>query len=142
MIKEVRLNIPLVDVLAGMPKYGKFLKELLNNRNKLEQIYAAFLNEECSTIIENKVPPKLGDPESFLIPCTLGNNITCDALADLGASINLKPYSLYSKLSIYTLKPTKTSIRLANHTYQYPVGVAENMLVQVGKFFFPVDFVS
>ena len=65
MIKEVRLNIPLVDVLAGMPKYGKFLKELLNNRNKLEQISVAFLNEECSAIIENKVPPKLGYPGSF-----------------------------------------------------------------------------
>ena len=141
MIKEVRLNVPLIDILAGMPKYGKFLKELLNNKSKLEQVSATSLNEECSAIVENKIPPKLGDPGSFLIPCTLGNNVTCDALADLGASINLMPYSLYSKLSINTLKPTKMSIRLANHTYQYPVGIAENMLVQIGKFVFPVDFV-
>ncbi|PWA37048.1 hypothetical protein CTI12_AA594230 [Artemisia annua] len=117
MIKEVRINVPLVDVLAGMPNYGKFLKELLNNKNKLEQISATFLNEECSAIVQKKTPPKLGDPGSFLIPCTLGNNITCDALADLGASINLMPYSFYSKLSINTLKPTKISIRLAQHKY-------------------------
>ncbi|GKB20479.1 reverse transcriptase domain-containing protein [Tanacetum coccineum] len=63
------------------------------------------------------------------------------ALADLGASINLMPYSLYAALSSTTLKPKRMSIRLANHTYQYPMGVAENMLVQVGKFMFPVDFV-
>ncbi|GKD21584.1 reverse transcriptase domain-containing protein [Tanacetum coccineum] len=85
--------------------------------------------------------PKLGDLRSFLIPCKLANSVEYLALADLGASINLMPYSLYAALSGTTLKPTRMSIRLANHTYQYPMGVAENMLVQVGKFVFPVDFV-
>ncbi|GKA72623.1 reverse transcriptase domain-containing protein [Tanacetum coccineum] len=99
MIKEVRINIPLVDVLVGMPNYGKFLKDLVSN--KIEYL----------------------------------------AVADLGASINLMSYSLYAALSETTLKPTRMSIRLANHTYQYPMGVTENMLVQVGKFVFPVDFV-
>ncbi|GJX54688.1 reverse transcriptase domain-containing protein [Tanacetum coccineum] len=141
MIKEVRINIPLVDVLAGMPNYGKFLKDLVTNKSKMEQISAAFLTEECSTILQNKIPPKLGDPKSFLIPCKLTNSVEYLALADLGASINLMPYSLYVALSGTTLKPTKMSIRLANHTYQYPMGVAENMLVQVEKFVFLVDFV-
>ncbi|GJS97263.1 reverse transcriptase domain-containing protein [Tanacetum coccineum] len=99
MIKEVRINVPLVAVLAGMPNYGKFLKDLVSN--KIEYL----------------------------------------ALVDLGASINLMSYSLYAALSGTTLKPTRMSIRQANHTYQYPMGVAENMLVQVGKFVFPVDFV-
>nr|GEX47457.1 reverse transcriptase domain-containing protein [Tanacetum cinerariifolium] len=99
MIKEVRINVPLVDVLAVMPNYGNILKELVSNKNKLEEISATFIIKECSAIVQNKIPPKLGDPESFLIPCTLGNSITCDALADLGASINLMPYSLYAKLS-------------------------------------------
>ncbi|GJU23847.1 reverse transcriptase domain-containing protein [Tanacetum coccineum] len=107
----------------------------------MEQISAAFLTEECSAILQNKIPPKLGDPGSFLIPCKLANSVEYLALADLGASINLMPYSLYAALSGTTLKPTRMSIRLANHTYQYPMGVAENMLVQVGKFVFPVDFV-
>ncbi|GJS27494.1 reverse transcriptase domain-containing protein, partial [Tanacetum coccineum] len=62
-------------------------------------------------------------------------------LADLGASINLMPYSLYAKLSLKTLKPTKISVRLADRSFQYPVGIAENMLVEVGKFTFPADFV-
>nr|GEW20020.1 reverse transcriptase domain-containing protein [Tanacetum cinerariifolium] len=71
LVKEVRINVPLVDVLAGMPNYGKFLKDLMSNKSKIEQISAAFLNEECSAIVQNKLPPKLGDLGSFLIPCTV-----------------------------------------------------------------------
>ncbi|GKF84290.1 hypothetical protein Tco_0249188, partial [Tanacetum coccineum] len=68
MIRAVRINVPLVDVLARMPNYGKFLEELVNNKNKIEQISAAFLSDESSVILQNKVPLKLGDPKSFLIP--------------------------------------------------------------------------
>ncbi|GJT43895.1 reverse transcriptase domain-containing protein [Tanacetum coccineum] len=101
MIRAVRINVPLVDVLAGMPNYGKFLKELVNNKHKIEQISAAFLSDESSAILQNKVPPKLGDPGSFLIPCHFNKAFSCNALADL----------------------------------------AKNMLVEVGKFTFPADFV-
>ncbi|GJW04932.1 reverse transcriptase domain-containing protein, partial [Tanacetum coccineum] len=141
MIRAVRINVPLIDVLAGMPNYGKFLKELIRNKHKIEQITAAFLSDESSAMNQNKVPPKLGDPGSFLIPCNFNKTFSCNALADLGASINLMPYSLYVKLSLKTLKPTKMSIRLADRSFQYPVGIAENMLVEVGKFTFSADFV-
>ncbi|GJV06671.1 reverse transcriptase domain-containing protein [Tanacetum coccineum] len=141
MIRVIRINIPLIDVLAGMPNYGKFLKELVSKKHKLEQISSAFLSDESSAMIQNKVPPKLGDPESFLIPYTFGKTFSCNALADLGASINLMPYSLYAKLSLKTLKLTKMSVRLANRSFQYPIGIAENMLIEVGKFTFPIDFV-
>ncbi|GJW95990.1 reverse transcriptase domain-containing protein [Tanacetum coccineum] len=140
MIRAVRINVPLIDVLAGMPNYGKFLKELISNKHKIEQISAAFLSDESSAMIQNKVPPKLGDPESFLIPCNFNKTFSCNALADLGASINLMPYSLYVKLSLETLKPKKISVRLADRSFQYPVGIAKNMLVEVGKFTFPTDF--
>ncbi|GJY41861.1 reverse transcriptase domain-containing protein [Tanacetum coccineum] len=103
----VRINVPLVDVLAGMPNYGKFLKELIGNKHKIEQIFAAFLSDESSAILQNKVPPKLGDLGSFLIPCNFNRTFSCNALADLGSSINLMPYSLYAKLSLETLKPTQ-----------------------------------
>ncbi|GJS99090.1 reverse transcriptase domain-containing protein [Tanacetum coccineum] len=140
MIRVVRINVPLIDVLAGMPNYGKFLKELVSNKHKLEQISSAFLSDESLAMIQNKVPPKLRDPESFLIPCTFGKAFSCNALADLGASINLMPYSLYAKLSLKTHKLTKMSVRLADRSFQYPIEIAENMLVEVGKFTFPVDF--
>ncbi|GKD22177.1 reverse transcriptase domain-containing protein [Tanacetum coccineum] len=131
MIRAVRNNVPLVDVLAGMPNYGKFLKELVSNKHKLEQISSAFLSDESSAMIQNKVPPKLGDPVSFLIPCTFSKAFSCNALADLGANINLMPYSLYAKLSLETLKPTQMSVRLVDRSFQHPIGIAENMLVKV-----------
>ncbi|GJU48712.1 reverse transcriptase domain-containing protein, partial [Tanacetum coccineum] len=141
MIRAVRINVPLVVVLAGMPNYENFLKELISNKYKLEQISSTFLSDESFAMIQIKVPPKLGDPESFLIPCNFSKSFSCNALVDLGASINLMPYSLYAKLSLETLKPTKMSIRLADRSFQHPIGIAENMLVEVGKFTFPVDFV-
>ncbi|GJV51832.1 reverse transcriptase domain-containing protein [Tanacetum coccineum] len=141
MIRAVRINIPLVDVLAGMPNYGKFLKELVSSKHNLEQILSAFLSEESSAMIQNKLPPKHGDPGSFLIPCTFSKAFSCNALADLGASINLIPYSLYAKLSLETLKPTKMSVGLADRSFQHPIGITKNMLSEVGKFTFPMDFV-
>nr|GFA57807.1 reverse transcriptase domain-containing protein [Tanacetum cinerariifolium] len=107
LIKEFRINIPLIDVLASMPNYAKFLKDLVSNKSTMEQISAAFLNEECFTIVLNKLPPKLGDPGSFLISCTIAGSVEYLALADLYASINLMPYSLYASLSGNILKPTR-----------------------------------
>ncbi|GJR98986.1 hypothetical protein Tco_0271160 [Tanacetum coccineum] len=114
MIRSVRINVPFVNVLAGMPNYDKFLKELVNNKHKLEQISSAFLRDEGSALIQNKVPPNLGDPRSFLIPCNFDKVFSCDALADLDASINLMPYSLYAKLSLEALKPAKMSKKQLN----------------------------
>nr|GEU71488.1 reverse transcriptase domain-containing protein [Tanacetum cinerariifolium] len=121
-------------IKAGMPDYGKFIKELVNNKHKIEQISSALLSDESSAILQNKGPPKLGDPVSFLIPHNFNKSFSCNALTDLGASIN-------HKLSLKTLKSTKMSIRLGDQSFQYPVGIAKNMLVKVLKFTFPVDFV-
>ncbi|GKC15606.1 reverse transcriptase domain-containing protein [Tanacetum coccineum] len=128
IIRAVRINVPLIDILAGMPNYGKFLKELISNKHKIEQISPTFLSDESSAMIQNKDPPKLRDPGSFLIPCNFNKNFSCNALTDLGASINVISYSLYAKLS---LKPTKRSVILADRSFKYPVGIAENMLVEV-----------
>ncbi|GJV55973.1 reverse transcriptase domain-containing protein [Tanacetum coccineum] len=140
MIRAVRINVPLIDVLAGIPNYGKFLKELISNKHKIEQIFADFLSDESSAILQNKVPPKLGDPGSFIISCNFNKTFSCNALAELGAS-NLMPYSLYAKISLKTLKPTKMSVKLADQSFQYPVGTTKNMLIEVGKFTFPANFV-
>ncbi|GJR17418.1 reverse transcriptase domain-containing protein [Tanacetum coccineum] len=126
-----RLRKEKMEAQYGMPNYGKFLKELASNKHKLEQISSVFLSDESSAMIQNKVPPKLGDPRSFLIPCNFSKAFSCNPLADLGASINLMPYSLYAKLSLKTLKPTKMSVRLADRSFQHPIGIAKNMLVEV-----------
>ncbi|GKB68740.1 reverse transcriptase domain-containing protein [Tanacetum coccineum] len=87
-------------------------------------------------------------PADRVVALTPGSAITISETAnefaikaDLGASNNLMPYSLYAKLSLETLKPTKMSVRLADRSFQYPVGITENMLVKVGKFIFPADFI-
>ncbi|GJR97272.1 reverse transcriptase domain-containing protein [Tanacetum coccineum] len=141
VISVVRINVPLIDVLGGMPNYGKFLKELISNKQKIEQIFAAFLSDKSSAMIQNNVPPKLGDPRSFLILCIFNKTFSCNALVDLGASINLMQYLLYAKLSLKNLKPTKMSVRLADKSFQHPVRIAENMIIEVGKFTIPADFV-
>ncbi|GJT47086.1 reverse transcriptase domain-containing protein [Tanacetum coccineum] len=135
-----RLNA-VFTLSAGMPNYGKFLKELINNKQKIEQISTSSLSDESSAILQNKVPPKLGDPENFLIPGNFKKYFSCNALADLGASINPMSYSLYAKLSLETLKPNKKIVRLADRSFQYLVGIAENMLIEVGKFTFTADFI-
>nr|XP_043633168.1 uncharacterized protein LOC122604343 [Erigeron canadensis] len=125
----------------GMPNYAKFIKELVTDKGKIDEVKAAYLNAECSAILQNKqIPPKLEDPGSFLITCSI-RSLTCKALSDLGASINLMPYSVWSKLASGILRPTRMSIRLADHSFQYPIGITENMTVQVGHIVFLVDFV-
>ncbi|GKA08295.1 putative ribonuclease H-like domain-containing protein [Tanacetum coccineum] len=99
------------------------------------------MNERCSAVLLNKLPLKEKDPGSFTIPCDVGNLHIDNALADLGASISLMPYSMYEKLGIGEPKPTRMSLELADRSIQYPQGIAENVLIKVDKFFLPIDFV-
>ncbi|XP_076929165.1 uncharacterized protein LOC143593414 [Bidens hawaiensis] len=124
-----------------MSKYAKFLKEVLSNKKKLEELSCVTLNEECSAVLQNKLPKKMTDPGSFTIPCLIGSLSVSNALADLGASINLMPYSVFAKLDLGEPKPTRMSIQLADRWVKYPRGIVENMLVKIDKFVFPVDFV-
>ncbi|XP_022032520.1 uncharacterized protein LOC110933614 [Helianthus annuus] len=124
-----------------MPKYAKFLKDLLRNKEKLGELSNVPLNGGCSAVVLNKLPEKLTDPGIFTIPCLFGGNTNTRALADLGASINLMPFSLYEKLDLGELSPTRMTLSLADRSVKYPRGIVENFLVKVDKFVFPADFV-
>nr|GEW71162.1 reverse transcriptase domain-containing protein [Tanacetum cinerariifolium] len=115
--------------------------ELLNNKDKLIELTKTPLNENCSAVVLKKLPEKLGDPGRFLIPCDFTGLDNCLALADLGASINLMPLSIWKKLRLPTLNETKIVLELANRTISKPTGVAENVFVKVSKLYFPADFV-
>ncbi|XP_073041875.1 uncharacterized protein [Primulina eburnea] len=141
IFKKLHINILFAEALAQMPSYAKFLKEILSNKRKLVDFETVKLSEECSAILQNKLPPKLKDPGSFSIPCTIGNSNFNKALCDLGASINLMPYSCFEKLKIGEVKPTTISLQLADRSIKYPRGIVEDVLVKVDKFIFPVDFV-
>ncbi|GKB91376.1 reverse transcriptase domain-containing protein [Tanacetum coccineum] len=94
------------------------LKTLIGNKEKLSEMARTPLNENCSAVILNKLPKKLGDPGRFLIPCEFSGINTCNALADLGASINLMPYSVWKDLSLPELTPTCMTLELADHVYE------------------------
>ncbi|KAJ9544639.1 hypothetical protein OSB04_024346 [Centaurea solstitialis] len=139
LIKQVDINVPLVDFIAGVPGHTKFLKELVASRARMGTEEIAFLSAECSAVLSDT--PKKGDPGSFTIPCYFDKSISCRALADLGASINLMPLSFYQKLGLGELKSTRMTIQLADRSVKYPVGIAEDVVVRVDKFVFPADFV-
>nr|GFA91935.1 reverse transcriptase domain-containing protein, chloroplastic [Tanacetum cinerariifolium] len=117
------------------------IKSLLTNKDKLCELARTPLNEHCSTILLKKLPEKLGDPGKFLIPCDFPGMAECLALADLGASINLMPLSVWNKLSLPDLSPTCMTLELANRLISRLVGVAEDVFVKVGTFHFSADFV-
>ncbi|GJS03683.1 retrotransposon protein, putative, ty1-copia subclass [Tanacetum coccineum] len=141
MFKQLRLEIGLKDALVEMPKFNKWLSSLLRNKEKLEEIAIMTVNAECSAIIMNKVPEKLEDPGKFLIPRALQELNRTSALADSGASINLLPHSIYKKLDLEALTPTRITLELANHSITHPMGIAEDVVVRVDGFTFLADFV-
>nr|GFA42570.1 reverse transcriptase domain-containing protein [Tanacetum cinerariifolium] len=124
-----------------MPKFAPMFKKLLNNKDKLIKLTKTPLNENCLAVVLKKLPEKLGDPCRFLIPCDFTGLDNCLALADLGASINLMPLLIWKKVRLPTLNDTKMVLELADRTISKPTGVAENVFVKVGKFYFHGDFI-
>ncbi|GKA80071.1 reverse transcriptase domain-containing protein [Tanacetum coccineum] len=116
-----------------MSKFASTFKKLLSNKEKLFELANTLVNENCSAVILKKMPKKLGDPGKFLIPCNFPEIVECLALADLGASINLIPLSIWRKLSLPELTPTQMILELADRSTTRPIGIAEDVFVRVGK---------
>ncbi|GJV27097.1 reverse transcriptase domain-containing protein [Tanacetum coccineum] len=117
------------------------IKSLLMNKEKLLELAKIPLKENYSAMLLKKLPEKLGDPDKFLIPCNFPRMDVCHALTDLGKSINLMPLSIWKKLSLPDLTPTRMTLELADRSITYPKGLAEDIFVKVRKFHFPTDFV-
>ncbi|GJY21385.1 reverse transcriptase domain-containing protein [Tanacetum coccineum] len=154
IFKDLSFKISFKDALLLMPKFASTLKALIGNKVKLSEMARTPLNEHCSAVIvktpvnENcsavilkKFPEKLGDPGRFLIPCDFPEMDECLALADLDASINLMPLSIWKELNLPDLTKTRMILELADRTISTPTGIAEDVFVKVGTFFFPADFV-
>ncbi|XP_052730470.1 uncharacterized protein LOC128195822 [Vigna angularis] len=124
-----------------MPSYVKFLKEFLTKKRKYIEEETIEVQGNCSAIIQKLLPPKYKDPRSFNIPCTIGNISVGKALIDLGASINVMSLSMFEKIQGLELKPTRMTLQLVDRSLKYPYGVAEDVLMKVDKFLFPMDFV-
>nr|GEV80313.1 reverse transcriptase domain-containing protein [Tanacetum cinerariifolium] len=138
---DLHSDIIFADALLLMPKFASTIKSLLANKDKVFELAKVMLNENCSAMLLKKLSEKLGDPGKFLILCDFLRIEVCHALAELGASINLMTLSIWKKLSLPELTPTRMTLELADRSITRPKGVAEDVFVKVGKFHFPTDFV-
>ncbi|XP_021825765.1 uncharacterized protein LOC110766709 [Prunus avium] len=138
--RKVQVNIPLLDAIKQVPKYAKFLKELCTTRRRISNKEVVQVSENVSAVLQRKLPPKCKDPGSFTIPCVIGNTKFEKAMLDLGASINVMPYSIYASMNLGELKNDGVIIQLADRSNAYPKGVLEDVLVQVNHLIFPADF--
>ncbi|CAN6723525.1 unnamed protein product [Malus baccata var. baccata] len=138
--RKVHVNIPLLDAIKQIPKYAKCLKKLCTTRKRTREKEVVHVSENVSAILQRKLPPKCKDPGSFTIPCVIGNTRFKSAMLDLGASINVMPYSVYASMNLGALKNDGVIIQLADRSNAYPKGVLEDVLVQVNHLVFPADF--
>ncbi|TQD74247.1 hypothetical protein C1H46_040222 [Malus baccata] len=138
--RKVQVNMPLLDAIKQVPRYAKFLKELCTTRRRMSNKEVVQVSENVSAVLQRKLPPKCKDPGSFTIPCVIGNTKFEQCMLDLGASINVMPYSIYASMNLGELKNDGVIIQLADRSNAYPKGVLEDVLVQVGNLIFPADF--
>ena len=122
VFKKPHINIPFVDALEQMPSYVKFMKDILSKKRRLSYFETMNLTEECSAILQRKLPQKLKDLGNFTIPYTIGNSIFERALCDLGASINLMPLSIFRRLGLGEARPTIVTLQLTNRSLKHPGG--------------------
>ena len=141
VLRQVKVNIPLLDMIKQVPTYAKFLKDLCTVKKGLGIDKKAFLTEQVSSIIQCKTLVKYKDPGSPTISVNIGGICVDKALLDLGASVNLLPYSVYKQLGLGELKSTNITLSLADRSVKIPKGIVEDVLVKVDKFYYPVDFV-
>nr|CAN67503.1 hypothetical protein VITISV_016516 [Vitis vinifera] len=141
VLRQVKVNIPLLYMIKQVPTYAKFLKDLCTIKRGLNVNKKAFLTEQVSAIIQCKSPLKYKDSGCLTISIMIGGKVVEKALLDLGASVNLLSYSVYKQLGLSELKPTSITLSLADRSVKIPRGIIEDVLVQVDNFYYPVDFV-
>ncbi|RVW21488.1 hypothetical protein CK203_111253 [Vitis vinifera] len=131
----------MLDMIKQVPTYAKFLKNLCTVKRGLNVNKKAFLTKQISAIIQCKSPMKYKDPGCPTTSVSIGGTCVEKALLDLGASVNLLLYSVYKQLGLGGLKPTSITLSLADRSMKIPRGMIEDVLVQVDKFYYPMDFV-
>uniref|UniRef100_A0A1S4AB16 Aspartic peptidase DDI1-type domain-containing protein n=2 Tax=Nicotiana TaxID=4085 RepID=A0A1S4AB16_TOBAC len=123
----MQINIPLVDILQEVPRYAKYIKDIVANKRRLTESETVALTEECISRIQSKLPQKLKDPSSFTIQISIGKHAVGRALCDLGASINLMPLSVLRQLGLGEPRPTTVILQLVDRSLEHPEGVIEDV---------------
>ncbi|XP_075088383.1 uncharacterized protein LOC142170384 [Nicotiana tabacum] len=141
MLKQIQVNIPLIDALREMPRYAKIMKDLMSRKFDFQDFATVTQTQTCSAVVKRPIAEKLSNPGSFTIPYTIGSYAFTKTLCDLGVNINLMPLTIYKRLGIGKARPTSILLQLADRMVKRPSGILDDVLVHVGKFVFPVDFV-
>jgi hypothetical protein len=139
IIQKLYINVSLLDALQVLT-YAKYVRDILNNKRPLPTTEVIKLTEECSAAILN-ISIKKKDPGCPTIDCSIGDQHFNNALCDLGASVSVMPKVIFDKLPHAKLDPTSMCLQLADQSLCYPMGITENILVKIRKFFILVDFV-
>ena len=129
VLRKVKANIPLLDMIKQVPTYAKFLKDLCTVKRGLNFDKKAFLKEQVNAIIQCKTPVKYKDPGCPTISVNIRGTCVEKALLDLGASVNLLPYSVYKQLGLGELKPTSITLSLVDRSIKIPKGTVEDVLI-------------
>uniref|UniRef100_A0A2N9HHG0 RNA-directed DNA polymerase n=1 Tax=Fagus sylvatica TaxID=28930 RepID=A0A2N9HHG0_FAGSY len=140
-LHQVKVNLPLLHIIKQMSAYAKVIKDLCTVKRKHHLKKTAFFTEQVSAIIQHKVPPKYKDLGCPTISCTIGEYLVERALLDLGASINLLPFTVYQQMGLGDLKPTSMTLQLADRSVRTPKGMVEDVLIKIKNFYYPVDFI-
>jgi len=140
ILKKICIKSPFEEALTRMPLYAQFIKKTFSKKKAIKHNKTIALIRESSAIIK-KLPPKLGDPGSFSIPCVIGSEAIDKDMCDLGASVSLLTLSIFNRIGIGELKPTEVTLKLADRTNIHPVGFIEDIPIEVGGIYIPTDFI-
>ncbi|XP_016185531.1 uncharacterized protein LOC107627192 [Arachis ipaensis] len=140
VLRKLQVNISFAEVLEKNLPFMACLKSMIADKKALKGDEMVILTKECSALVQKKLPPRMLDPGSFLIPCTIGTMTFEKALCDLGSSINLMPLSVMRKLGIQEVQPTRISLEMADMSPKRAYGVVKNVLVKVEDLYLPANF--
>nr|XP_016473640.1 PREDICTED: uncharacterized protein LOC107795497 [Nicotiana tabacum] len=140
ILKQLLVNIPFLEAFQEIPGFAKYLKDLITKKRTTKN-EVVNMTHRVSSIIATSSVQKKEDPGAFTIPCTIGEHDFARALYDNGASINLMPLSIYKQAGLGMSRPTNMRLQMADRSIKRPVGIVDDVIVKVGKFHLPTDFV-
>ncbi|GKD01986.1 hypothetical protein Tco_1172260 [Tanacetum coccineum] len=140
-LKKIKINRPFLKEIRQTNNYPKYMKDLVANKQLTKDDDKIRMNPRSSALLQNLLPPKENDPGSFILPCSIRRLDFSNALADLGASISIMPFSIFKRLGIGKLEPINMVIEMADDTKCIPKGIVKNLLIKIDKFILPIDFV-
>jgi len=141
IFNQVQINVPLLDAIQQVPTYAKFLKDMCIKKRKTNVPKKVFLAYNISKLLSGPILVKYKDPGCPTISCIIGHTTINQTLLDLEASINLLPFFVYQQLGLGDLRPIRVSIQLADRSVKVPKGKITDVLIRVGEFIYPVDFI-